>query len=300
MDRAAADNSSNPAARGGDVAFAFVQALANELSSGTQELPGFPLVVERIQCVLNDPNADIGRVAAAVGNEPVIAAQIVRIANSAALNPARIPAVDLRTAVARVGLDSVRTATLAFAMRELRDAQDMAGLETQLEGLWRRSVQVASLSQAVARRFTQLNAEAAMLAGLLQGIGRLYILARASKHRALFSDEQTYRNIEQTWHVSIATALLESWGIAPEIVQAVQDSEDLDRDTRGPATLSDVLMVAALLADFDGTPDTLRLRVQGARPCQRLQLDYDACESFLAAAAQEIAALREALSSTSV
>jgi HD-like signal output (HDOD) protein len=300
VDRAAADSSNNPAARGGDVAFAFVQALANELSTGTQELPGFPLVVERIQHVLNDPNADIGRVAAAVGNEPVIAAQIVRMANSAALNPARIPAVDLRTAVARVGLDSVRAATLAFAMRELRDAQDMAGLETQLEGLWRRSVQVASLSQAVARRFTQLNAEAAMLAGLLQGIGRLYILARASKHRALFSDEQTYRNIEQTWHVSIATALLESWGIAAEIVQAVQDSEDLDRDTRGPATLSDVLMVAALLADFDGTPDTLRLRVQAARPCQRLQLDYDTCESFLTTAAQEIAALREALSSTSV
>lgn len=114
------------------------------------------------------------------------------------------------------------------------------------------------------------------------------------------AQQQTYRNIEQTWHVSIATALLESWGIAPEIVQAVQDSEDLDRDTRGPATLSDVLMVAALLADFDGTPDTLRLRVQGARPCQRLQLDYDACESFLRTAAQEIAALREALSSTSV
>ena len=299
MDRAPANNPNAPGARSNDVAFAFVQALASELSSGTQELPGFPLVVERIQSVLNDPNADMARVALVLGNEPAIAAQIVRMANSAALNPARVPVADLRTAVSRVGLDSVRSATIAFAMRELRDAQDMAGLERQLEGLWRRSVQVASLSQAIARRFTQLNAEAAMLAGLLQGIGRLYILARASKHRALFSDEQTYRNIEQTWHVSIATALLESWGIAPEIVQAVQDSEDLERDTRGAATLSDVLMVAALLADYDGTPDSLRIQVQGARPFHRLQLDYPTCEKFLASSAQEVAALREALSGTS-
>jgi HD-like signal output (HDOD) protein len=297
VDRAAANNANQPAART-DVAFAFVQALASELSSGTQELPGFPLVVERIQAILSDPNADISRVAAVVGNEPAIAAQVVRMANSAALNPARAPVSELRTAVTRVGLDAVRTATIAFAMRELRDAQDMAGLERQLEALWRRSVQIASLSQAIARRFTQLNSEAAMLAGLLQGIGRLYILARASKHRALFSDEQAYRNIEQTWHVSIATALLESWGIAPEIVQAVQDSEDLERDTRGPPTLSDVLTVAALLADFDGTPDSLRLQVQSARAFQRLQLDYATCENFLTTTAQEVAALREALSST--
>src|SRR4029077_12802448 len=105
------------------------------------------------------------------------------------------------------------------------------------------------------RRFTQLNSEAAMLAGLLQGIGRLYILARASKHRALFSDEQSYRNIEQTWHGSIATALLESWGIPAEIVQAVQDSEDLEREMRGPPTLSDGLMVAGLLGGLAGTSD---------------------------------------------
>jgi HD-like signal output (HDOD) protein len=297
---AATDNPSTAPTRPSDVAFAFVQALASELSSGTQELPGFPLVVERIQQVLNDANADVARVAAVVGNEPVIAGQVLRMANSAALNPARVPAADLRTAITRIGLDAVRTAAIAFAMRELRDARDMVGLEKQLEGLWRRSVQVASLSQAIARRFTQLNAEAAMLAGLLQGIGRLYILARASKHRALFSDEQAYRTIEQTWHVSIATALLESWGIAPEIVQAVQDSEDLERDMRGPPTLSDVLMVAALLSDFDGTPDSLRVQIENARPCQRLHLDYATCDTFMTAAAQEIAALREALSSPSV
>jgi HD-like signal output (HDOD) protein len=283
--------------RGTDVAFAFVQALASELSSGTHELPGFPLVVARIQQVLNDINADIGKVTGLIGSEPVIAAHVLRMANSAALNPGRVPAAELRTAITRVGFEAVRAATIAFAVRQLRNAPALRGLEKELEGQWQRSVQVASLCQVIARRFTQLNADTAMIAGLLQGIGRLYILARASKHRALFSDPLAYRSIEQTWHLSIATALLESWGIAPEIVQAVQDSEDLTRDSRGPATLCDVLMAAAMLADFDGTPDSLQARVQAARPFQRLQLDYPTCEGFMASAAQEIAALREALSS---
>jgi HD-like signal output (HDOD) protein len=277
-------------------AFAFVRSLATELSRGSVQLPGYPAVVARIQQMLNDPNVDMGRMVNAIGSEPTIAGQIVRLANSAALNPQRIPAPDLSTAIKRVGLNSVRTATVAFAMNQLRAAPELRGLELHIESLWRRSVQVASLSQAIARRFTQLNSEAAMLAGLLQGTGRLYILSRANQHRALFSDAQAYSNIEQTWHLNIAIALLESWGIAPEIVDAVRDSEDMQRDNRGAASLSDVLMVAALLADFDGTPDLLQAQIQSTRAFQRLQLDFKTSEAFMATTAQEIASLREALS----
>jgi len=182
-------------------------------------------------------------------------------------------------------------------MSQVRTAPELRGLENRLEALWGRNVQVASLCQAIARRFTQLNAEAAMLAGLLQGVGKLYILARAGGHRALFSDEQAYRTIERTWHVGIATALIESWGIAAEIVEAVRGSEDLRHDSRGAPTLSDVLSAAVQLVEFDGTPEALRTQVSDTRPLQRLQLDFDKCVDFMQAAAQEVTALREALSS---
>jgi len=43
----------------------------------------------------------IARVVTAIGGEPAIASQIVRMANSAALNPRRIPAPDLRAAITR-------------------------------------------------------------------------------------------------------------------------------------------------------------------------------------------------------
>ncbi|HYB65699.1 MAG TPA: HDOD domain-containing protein [Steroidobacteraceae bacterium] len=279
-----------------DVAFAFVQALASELSDGEVELPGYPAVVAGIQQVLNDDDVDIARVVTAIGSEPAIASQIVRMANSAALNPRRIPAADLRAAITRVGLNTVRSATVSFAMSQLRGAQDLKGLERQVEDLWQRSVRVASLSQAIAKRLTQLNADAAMLAGLLQGIGRLYILARASKHAALFADSQAYSHVVQTWHLQIAAALIENWGFAPEIIEAVRNSEDLEQDIRGPLTLSDVLAVAALLADYAGTPDTLKALVAASRPFQRLRLDFEACENFMTSCAEEVAQLREALS----
>ena len=279
----------------GDVAFNFVQALAAELSGGKIELPGFPHIVMRVQKVLSDEKADAARVVKVLGGEPVLASQIVRMANSAALNPSGAPVSDLRAAVARVGLDTVRSATIAFAVRQLKDAPLLKGLETQLGMLWKRSVLVASLSCLVARKLTNVNPDSALLAGLLQGIGRLYILTRASGHRSLFADPDSYQEIEQDWHLSIAAALLENWSISEEIVQAVHESENLERDARGPVNLSDVLIVGVILAEHHENLKTLAAQVHCAKPLQRLRLDTAACEGFIAESAASIDSLREAL-----
>jgi HD-like signal output (HDOD) protein len=295
MSAQASSNDIHNETEGGDLAFTFVQALAAELSGGKVELPGFPHIVMQVQRVLADESADASRVVRVIGSEPVLAAQLVRMANSAALNPSRTSVTDLRSAVARVGLDTVRTATIAFAVQQLREAPALRGLEKQLGVLWRRSVQVAALSHSVARRLTTVSGDTAMLAGLLQGIGRLYILTRASRHRSLFTDPLTYQTIEHDWHLSIAAALLENWGICDEIVQAVHDSENFDREPRGAANLTDVLVVATLLSDLQGEPKVLQAQTQCSKPLQRLRLDYKTCESFLKESAQEIAALRDAL-----
>ena len=278
-----------------DVAFTFVQALAAELSGGKVELPGFPHIVMRVQRVLSDDKTDATKIVRVIGSEPVLATQLIRMANSAALNPAGIPVTDLRAAVTRVGVDTVRSATIAFAMQQLREAPTLRGLEMQLGVLWRRSVQVASLCFVIARRLTSVHADTALLAGLLQGIGRLYILTRASRHRSLFCDAAAYQAIEHDWHLSIAAALLENWGIADEIVQAVHESENLERESRGAAALPDVLVVGTLLADLNGDASALAAQVQCAKPLQRLRLDQQACERFLAESAQEVNALRDAL-----
>jgi HD-like signal output (HDOD) protein len=279
----------------GDVAFTFVQALASELSGGKIELPGFPHIVMRVQKVLGDENADCNRIVKVLGSEPVLASQIVRMANSAALNPAGALVTDLRAAVSRVGLDTVRSATIAFAVRQLRDAPLLKGLEAPLGLLWKRSVMVASLSCVIARRMTTVNPDTALLAGLLQGIGRLYILTRASGHRALFADQDSYQTIEQDWHLSIAAALLENWGIADEIVQAVHESENFERESRGAPGLADVLVVGTILAEHHNQPQVLNAQVHCAKPLQKLKLDAAACEAFIAESKVDIESLREAL-----
>ncbi len=278
-------------------AFAFVQALAAELSSGKVDLPSFPDIVPRVREALADEKATPQKIVRIVSSEPALAARLLQIANSAALNFSGKAVTDLRTAVARLGFDMVRTAAIAFAMTQLTKAHALEGLEKPLDKLWRRSAAVAAMSHVLARRFSRVNPDTALLAGLLHGIGELYILTRAKQHPQLFANQSAYQAIVRDWHTSIAKALLENWEMAEEIVEAVSEFENNEREYAGPADLTDVLSVAWLIVSYQDHPEAIELNMQGVSACQRMRLDQAAYEKLLAESADEVAAMQQALGS---
>jgi len=276
-------------------AFEFVQFLAQELSSGKVELPSFPDIAIKVRKVLADDAVNLDMVLRVVGSEPTLAAKLMQIANSAALNFNGTPVTDLRNAVQRMGLNMVRSAAIAFAMMQMKKASDLKGLEVPLSELWRRCTAVAAMSHVVARRLTKVNPDSALLAGLLHGVGELYILTRAHKHPALFADQPAYEQIVRDWHTSVAQALLENWEISEEIVKAVSEFEDLDRRHTGPADLSDVLTVAHLMVSYQDYPESIELNMQGVAARQRMALDVSTYSNLILESRDEIKELQQAL-----
>ncbi|MEJ1961962.1 MAG: HDOD domain-containing protein [Gammaproteobacteria bacterium] len=276
-------------------AFAFVQALAAELSTGKVELPSFPDIAMRVRQVLADESVTPEKVVRVVGSEPALAARLLQLANSAALNFSGRAVTDLRTAVNRMGFNMVRSAAIAFAMSQLKKVDALKGLEKPLDELWRRSAGVAAMSHAVARRLAKLNPDTALLAGLLHGVGQLYILTRAAKHPKLFANEAVYHNIVRDWHSSIAKALLENWDMAEEVVEAVANYEDIGRAHIGPTDLTDVLTVGYLLASYREHPESVELNMQGVASCTRMQLDRAGFDKLIQESGEEIAAIQAAL-----
>jgi HD-like signal output (HDOD) protein len=266
-------------------AFEFVQFLAQELSSGKVELPSFPDIAIKVRKVLSDEDVNID----------VVAARLLQIANSAALNVSGTPVTDLRKAVQRMGLNMVRSAAIAFAMAQMKKASELKGLETQLSVLWQRCTGVAAMSHVVAKRLTKLNPDTALLAGLLHGVGELYILTRAHKHPALFADHAAYEQIVRDWHVSVAKALLENWEISEEIVGAISEFEDQERRHIGLPDLSDVLTVAHLMDSYREFPDSIELNMQGVAASERLVINLNTYAKIIVESSDEIKELREAL-----
>jgi HD-like signal output (HDOD) protein len=276
-------------------AFAFVQALASELSKGKVDLPSFPDIALRVRKVLGDEEVTQEQVVRVVGSEPALAARLMQIANSAALNFTGKPINDLRTAINRMGHNMVRSAAIAFAMSQLKKVDSLKGLEKPLDDLWKSSAAVAAMSHAVAKRYSKVNPDTGMLAGLLHGIGKLYILTRSSKHPALFADQATYNQIVRDWHSPVAKALLENWDMAEEIVTAVSDYEDLEREHSGPVDLTDVLTVGNLLAAFKEHPESLEINMHDVAACKRMSIDRASYEKLIDESEHEIDALRQAL-----
>ena len=276
-------------------AFAFVQSLAAELSKGKVELPSFPDIALRVRKALSDENVSQDMVVRVVGSEPALAARLMQIGNSAALNYSGKPITDLRSAISRMGFNMVRSAAIAFAMSQLKKQDALKGLEKPLEELWKRSAAVAAMSHAVARRYSKVNADTALLAGLLHGIGQLYILTRSAQHPGLFANQAAYSAIVRDWHSAIAKALLENWEMAEEVIEAVSSFEDLEREHTGPVDLTDVVTVGNLLAAFKDHPETIELNMHDVAACKRMNIDRASYEQLIDESEHEIETLRQAL-----
>jgi HD-like signal output (HDOD) protein len=276
-------------------AFAFVQQLALEMSAGKIEIPSFPDVAVRIRRVLADENCDTGQIAKVVSAEPAMAAKLLQIANSAALNPNGKKISELKSAIARIGFSNVRTASLAYAMDQIKNAPALQPIRKPLNELWERSVKVASMAYVVSRRWTTVNADQALLTGLMHGMGRVYILTRAINHPVLFADAAAYQQIVRDWNTSIAKAVLESWEIAPEIVDAVEHYEDIERTGGDVPDLTDVLTIANLLVSFYAEPTALELHLKQTLASARLGLTTEGVQKALEETSGELISLRQAL-----
>ena len=274
-------------------AFAFVSELAQEVSGGKVELPSFPDVAVRVRKVLADEQVSNEQIARIVGSDAGLAARMLTLANSAALNRTGRSVADLKTAINRIGHNNVRTAAVAFAIAQLRRASELRNIAPQLERVWQEATLVAALSYSIASR-CQINADESMLAGLLHNVGKLYILARANRHGGLFSEPAALAQVMRDWHANVGKAIVENWGFPEHIAEAIGEHETIDR-TVGQADVTDVLTVAVMAAGFMGHEVDFELNMQGVKAFSRLRLDNGKCADIMQNCGDEISALRSAL-----
>jgi HD-like signal output (HDOD) protein len=259
------------------VGFSFVERLAQDLRDERLELPAFPEAVIRIQRVLQSPDTKTEDVVRILSSEPALAARLLRMANSAEFRRVDQNITDLKTAVARMGFNMVRSVAVAFAMRQLRRKDTYTPTaQLQLEQAWEESLGASAICFVIAKRFTRLNPDQALLTGLLHVLGRLYIIMR-SKDMPELSDAEM-RQVIDGWHATVGKAILETWGLPETLQHAVEHQDELDVAQEGEVSMTDVLIAAKLLArgETDGTkfPALRRVGVElkdGVKPMDQYE-----------------------------
>jgi HD-like signal output (HDOD) protein len=239
-----------PDDRGADQrAFQFLQEIAGDLSGGGITFPTFIDATVKVRNALNDPNIDVGGLAQVVSGEPMLATKVVRMANSAALNPSGRQVADVRTAVMRVGFNAVRSTAAAVAVQQVRASKELAPFAAEAERAWRHTLDVAAIGYVLARALTPLNPDEALFAGLVHDIGRFYLLSRAAKYPALIEHRDELEAIVAEWHPSIGEAILEGQGL-PELLVAAVANHELGEYRFPPKSLTDVVTLANLAVPY--------------------------------------------------
>jgi HD-like signal output (HDOD) protein len=237
-------------ADGSETARQFAQQLATAIGRGDVELPAWSQMTERARAALNDENLDDDRLARLLAAEAGLAVRVLTIANAAMFASAGTPTADLKLAVMRLGRDCVRSAVYAYALAQLRHAPKLLQVRAELRQLWRESTAVATLARLVATATGAVDADEALLAGLLHNIGKLALLTQLDQAPDLRAPSARAALLS-AWHARIGLALALSWRLPEAVCNAIAAQGTLEAARGGHANLNDVL-AAAVIGAADG------------------------------------------------
>lgn len=234
-------------------------------------------VVAGVLQLLDEGTASARLLAARVAQSPEIAAQVLRLGNSALFAE---PVDTLERAVVRIGENTLRGLLLAATTYRLLDGPVPAyGLPRVY--LLRHSGEVAATAQEIARTRSAALSSQAYLAGLLHDLGKP-ILATVAEDRAIavppgglttIGDE---RELFGTDHARVGAWIARRWGLPEDLCLALERHHDPlppGEPVAQPVWLADLAAHAAT-----GDPDAVERLREGAAACD---VSPDALERLL-------------------
>ncbi len=218
--------------------------LMDDLEHDRLTLPTLPEVALKIRDEIENDNVDASRIAGIVTTDTALSAKLLQVANSP-LYRARNPIENIKTAIARLGYNQIRTLVSSLVMKQMFQATSDA-LDTRLRESWTHSVQVAAIASVLASAASSLQKDQAMLAGLVHDIGKLPILVRAEEIPELVEDEALLDRILAKLHPVIGEKILAKWDFPAPLIACSRDHENIHYDHEGDADYVDVTIVSNL------------------------------------------------------
>jgi putative nucleotidyltransferase with HDIG domain len=203
-------------------------ALLNEVQRGLREVPPFPHALLRINKELQSDRSDAQSLARVLEIDPVIAATVLRIANSANVGLRR-EIVSIAEAITYLGFSTVKALVFRVQLGVVFSSQSGKGCFDS-DKLWAHATGVARVSEELAKR-AGCDTNLAFMAGLLHDIGRIAINCQFPKTvQMLWSEEWSEtdsvldreRRLFGGDHTAIGAFLAEEWNLPPDLVRMIR------------------------------------------------------------------------------
>lgn len=216
-------------------------------------VPSMPAIATRCLTLLRDPDFVTRKLVIQLEADPVLAALVLRQANSAA-NGTAVKLLD--QAVTRLGVEILKGLVTTYAAHELFQSTDRRIAQAN-KRIWEHSVAVALLSRDLASAAGNGEAEVCYLGGLLHDVGKPVLASmmleaerKLGAGRSGWIEHAAWVDAVGAAHRRVGTAVATQWNLPAEVTAAVRDCSDYDATDRGCA--ANVVRLANALAKREG------------------------------------------------
>lgn len=225
------------------------QEFLNKLQKAIKEnrivLPTLPEVALRVRDAVGKPGVAAKEIAKIISTDPALSARLLQVANSP-LYRGRMEVDSVQMAVMRLGNNLVRTLVSSLAMKQIFQATSDS-LDRRFRASWQQSVSVAALSHFLAQTNPHLDADQAMLGGLIHNIGALPIFVMAENDRALTDNPTILNQLVDFLGPLVGCMILDAWRFPETLKTVVTHCRNLAYESPGSkADYADVVLVARL------------------------------------------------------
>jgi len=215
-------------------------------------LPSVPRLFNELSRLLEDEQTDADSITRVVKQDPAMASKLMQVVNSAFFT-ASSPVKDLKTAVVRLGVRTLRN--LVLGVGAFQAARERAQPEiVSVDALQSHSLKVARLASQMASRE---DADEAFMAGLVCEIGQLVLAAavpdRLREAKDTASEQKLPQHVAErelmgVTHAEVGAFLLGLWGLPFRIVEAVANHHHPERNAHDRWGLPQAVWLAGCLS----------------------------------------------------
>lgn len=233
---------------------ALEQAIVNKIVEKGIALPVLPDVALRARRIAESPDSTVQDLVDVVAQDPAIAARLIQVANSAMYRGTQ--KIDgLNQVIARLGMRTVSQLIVSLATQQLFKATHPV-VKKAMQEHWSFSAQIGALSHRIAREYSKLDPDQALLAGLLHGVGGIPVIVVAEDIPKLLEAPAILNELVLNLQPRLGVKIMQAWDFPVMFEQVIREVGNLSYQHDQPANYADVVITAIAQArNLTETPD---------------------------------------------
>lgn len=216
-----------------------------ELVTDKLVIPSLPDICIKIKNIAAKPASDATTLGKAAKLDPAFCGYLLKLSNSP-MYRGTVKINNVSLAIGRLGMQNTCNIARIYAIRSLFKSRKRS-MQKWLQAAWTTSTYTAAVASVIAEHVNpKFDPDEALLAGLIQDIGCLPLIAEASQHPELIEDELSMKLLFDNYAATLGVGIVKEWGLDDRFVEVVRNRDNWKYDDSNDIDLTDLVLVAKI------------------------------------------------------